>query len=257
MLQLVQVIMVFLLLMARNSLEQKQLFIYQKQFLQTLLDILKALERRLLHLGASTSQILDMYISMVQVLRLLDSSDLLLDYAAQPIRKYLLKRKDTVRKIVSSLTDSKDSELHGELRKGGSLEYGADSDDEDGGPGKDWQPKKKNKDLVVSRLPSGQDVLAMLVSIYGSTDLFVSEYRSILAEKLFSNVNYISDTEVATLELLKIRFGEESLHNCEVMLRDLEDSKRINNAIASYLEKNKSEEVEEAHEGAHGVHKQL
>ena len=77
----------------------------------------------------------------------------------------------------------------------------------------------------------------MLVSIYGTTDLFVSEYRSILAEKLFSNISYFSDNEVATLELLKIRFGEESLHNCEVMLRDLEDSKRVNNAISSYLEK--------------------
>ena len=29
------------------------------------------------------------------------------------------------------------------------------------------------------------------------------------------------------------RFGEESLHSCEVMLKDIEDSKRINNAIQS------------------------
>ena len=202
-------------------------------------------ECRLLHIGASTSQILDMYISMVRVLRILDNSDLILDYITQPVKKYLHKRKDTVRKIVSSLTDSKDSELYGELRKGGSLEYGADSDDEDGGPGKDWMPKKRNEELVVSRVPSGQDVLAMLVSIYGSTDLFVAEYRSILAEKLFANVSYYSDAEVATLELLKIRFGEESLHNCEVMLRDLEDSKRVNNATASHLEKNKPQDDEE------------
>lgn len=27
------------------------------------------------------------------------------------------------------------------------------------------------------------------------------------------------------------RFGEESLHSCEVMLKDMEDSKRANNAI--------------------------
>jgi len=29
------------------------------------------------------------------------------------------------------------------------------------------------------------------------------------------------------------RFGEESLHSCEVMLKDVEDSKRINNSIHS------------------------
>jgi hypothetical protein len=35
------------------------------------------------------------------------------------------------------------------------------------------------------------------------------------------------------------RFGEEPLHSCEVMLRDIEESKRVNNAIAFDLDKNK------------------
>lgn len=33
------------------------------------------------------------------------------------------------------------------------------------------------------------------------------------------------------LYVVSIRFGEESLHSCEVMLKDIEDSKRVNNAI--------------------------
>jgi anaphase-promoting complex subunit 2 len=77
----------------------------------------------------------------------------------------------------------------------------------------------------------------MLVSIYGSTDLFVNEYRSMLAEKLSTNASYHADSEHEIFELLKIRFGEESLQSCEVMLRDLEDSKRVNNSIASYKTK--------------------
>ena len=32
------------------------------------------------------------------------------------------------------------------------------------------------------------------------------------------------------------RFGEETLHSCEVMLKDIEDSKRLNNAIQSKLQ---------------------
>jgi hypothetical protein len=100
---------------------------------------------------------------------------------------------------------------------------------------------------------SGLDILALLVSIYGSSDLFIVEYRSLLAEKLLANLKYLTEQEVANLELLKIRsnstlfslliyinvcmyvfrFGEESLHSCEVMLKDIEDSKRINNAIQS------------------------
>ncbi|EKX53498.1 hypothetical protein GUITHDRAFT_101196 [Guillardia theta CCMP2712] len=39
--------------------------------------------------------------------------------------------------------------------------------------------------------------------------------------------SYQIDKELHNLELLKIRFGEGSLHNCEVMLKDLGDSKRL------------------------------
>jgi hypothetical protein len=95
------------------------------------------------------------------------------------------------------------------------------------GPGENWEPRKRDPDLIEHGL-SGLDVLALLVSIYGSTDLFVNEYRSLLADKLLNNLCYNTDVEVETLELLKIRFGEEPLHSCEVMLRDIEDSKRIN-----------------------------
>ena len=37
------------------------------------------------------------------------------------------------------------------------------------------------------------------------------------------------------LYLCEVRFGEESLHSCEVMLKDIEDSRRANNAVHSEL----------------------
>lgn len=37
--------------------------------------------------------------------------------------------------------------------------------------------------------------------------------------------------EVKNLELLKLRFGETSLHHCEIMLRDVEESKRLNKRV--------------------------
>jgi anaphase-promoting complex subunit 2 len=194
----------------------------------------KAVCRRLLHSGASTTQILDMYVTMIRALRVVDPSDLLLNFLAVPVREYLLSRKETVRCIVESLTNGKDSDLHSELRRGGSLEYGADSDDEDGGPGQDWTPVRRSPDLPeFGSGARGIDVLALLVSLYGSTDVFVSEYRTLLAGKLLANLSYYSDHEVATLELLKIRFGEEPLHSCEVMLRDLEESRRTNFTVHS------------------------
>ena len=36
----------------------------------------------------------------------------------------------------------------------------------------------------------------MLVNVYGSTDLFVSEYRTLLADRLLSSFNYDTEKEV-------------------------------------------------------------
>lgn len=58
-----------------------------------------------------------------------------------------------------------------------------------------------------------------------------------LADKLLQNLEYNTDRDVQTLELLKLRFGEDSLQQCEIMVRDVEDSKRINLNIRSTLEK--------------------
>lgn len=165
----------------------------------------KTLCRRLLHPGASTSQILDMYVSMIRALRVLDSSDLLLNYVAAPVRVYLKNRRDTVQCIVSSLSLGKESDLHSELKRGGSLEYGQDEDYEDPMCAENWEPRKRNPELSETG-HSGLDVLALLVSIYGSTDVFVSEYRNQLAEKLLvQSTQHLIDNEVMTLEHLKKR----------------------------------------------------
>ena len=40
----------------------------------------------------------------------------------------------------------------------------------------------------------------MLVNIYGSKDLFVSEYRTLLADRILSSFNYDTEKEVNTPE---------------------------------------------------------
>ncbi len=51
-----------------------------------------------------------MYISTIKALRLLDPTDLLLDYAAAPIRSYLKHRKDTIRCVVAGLMEGNQAE---------------------------------------------------------------------------------------------------------------------------------------------------
>ena len=51
------------------------------------------------------------YIHMVQGLRLLDPSGVVLEQVCTPVREYLKTREDTVRCIVASLTDDSSNEL--------------------------------------------------------------------------------------------------------------------------------------------------
>lgn len=55
--------------------------------------------------------------------------------------------------------------------------------------------------------------------------------RSLLSNRLLSQFTYETDKEIRNLELLKLRFGEAPLHQCEVMLKDISDSKRINTLL--------------------------
>jgi len=48
------------------------------------------------------------------------------------------------------------------------------------------------------------DVLGMIVGIIGSKDHLVHEYQTMLAEKLLNKSDYDIDSELRTLELLKV-----------------------------------------------------
>lgn len=76
----------------------------------------------------------------------------------------------------------------------------------------------------------------MVVDIYGSKKLFVTEYRQLLAERLLNQLDFDPEKEIRNLELLKLRFDESLLHTCEVMLKDISDSKRINAHIHNEAE---------------------
>ena len=48
-----------------------------------------------------------------------------------------------------------------------------------------------------------------------------------LSDRLLSLIDYETLKESEILELLKRRFGEQSLQNCQIMIKDMKDSNRI------------------------------
>lgn len=50
------------------------------------------------------------------------------------------------------------------------------------------------------------DIISMLVNIYGSKDVFITEYRTILADRILSQFSYDTEREIRYLEHLKVRW---------------------------------------------------
>ncbi|KAI4472859.1 hypothetical protein M0802_016461 [Mischocyttarus mexicanus] len=202
----------------------------RKVLIETLQEALKT---RLLHPGVNTPDILTAYIAAIKALRQLDSTGVLLETVTEPIKVYLRSREDTVRCVVSGLLDDSPSDLADELVKGESLQLDDGSADEENEDWEKWVPDPVDADPAKSTQRRMSDIISMLVNVYGSQDLFVNEYRTLLADRLLSQLNYHTEREIRHLELLKRRFGENQLHYCEVMLKDVYDSKRIDGNIQS------------------------
>ena len=98
------------------------------------------LSNRLLHPGAATLAILQGYISIIRAFAFLDPKGVLLDRVAQPIRRFLLEREDTVAVVVGGLLATPEdassevlTDLAIEMDKVASLDKEKEMDD-----GLDW-----------------------------------------------------------------------------------------------------------------------
>ncbi|XP_061119242.1 anaphase-promoting complex subunit 2 isoform X2 [Conger conger] len=201
---------------------------------QLLTSLKSAFETRLLHPGVLTSDIITVYISAIKALRELDPSMVILQVACQPIRKYLRTRDNTVRQIIGSLTGDVDGciDLANELSRADPVTLETQDSEDEGSDPEEWTPDPTDAltDKTGSKRRSS-DIISLLVSIYGSKEIFIDEYRTVLADRLLHQLNYNTAREIRNVELLKLRFGESHMHLCEVMLKDVADSRRINTNI--------------------------
>lgn len=217
---------------SRPAIDDLKFCLEKIDFRSSLIKVIKhSLETRLLHPGVDTQDILTAYVAAIKTIRHLDGSGVLLETVTEPVKEYLRSRVDTVRCVVTSLTEEGPTDLADELAKSENMKNDSSSN-EDMNNWKQWNPDpidaNSNKDLKTSR---SADIISMVIDIYGSKELFVNEYRNLLGERLLSQMEFNLEKEIRTLELLKLRFGESFLHSCEVMLKDIADSKRINSHI--------------------------
>ncbi|KAJ3286366.1 Anaphase-promoting complex subunit 2 [Rhizoclosmatium sp. JEL0117] len=185
----------------------------------------RIISRRLLHLGAQTSDIVSIFVSSIKCLNFLDPTGDLLSSISMLIRNYLRTRPDSMRSVINILTgDAKDSD---------------DMDLENSTISNTFSDILlrngfKGKVLRDQQLPA--DITTSLVKIFDSPDVFIKEFQTLLGDRLISRSDYETDRELKNLELLKKHFSEAGLHQCEVMIKDLMDSKRINTNICNNMD---------------------
>ena len=208
-------------------------------------SFINVLQTRLLQPGASTVEILQLYISIIRAFRRLDPKGVLLDRIARVIRRSLRDRDDTVKVIVSGLlsdtTDSNGESLPPDPETLTELALELNKHDEDSNlsatdldwDNMDWVPDPIDAapDYMKSK---NTDVIGSLISLFDSKDMFVKEFQAALADRLLKK-QADHDQEVSVLEHLKLRFGSSSLQACEVMMRDMLDSRKVNNVIRTDL----------------------
>eukprot|EP00794_Sanderia_malayensis_P015618 gene15618-17192_t len=206
----------------------------------------EAFTTRLLQPAVNTVDILTQYISTIRALRALDPAGVILENVCGPLREYLRSRDDTIRCIIMSLTDQESgTDLSEELIGSEPVPIDAIEQIESDSDGEDWTPEPVDANLdLSSKSQRTADIINILVNIYGSKDMFVSEYRTLLADRLLNNYSYDITNERRYLELLKRRFGESHLHFCDIMLKDVQDSQRMNSHIKEQMKKKQRDSIE-------------
>ncbi|KAL6800304.1 hypothetical protein J3E68DRAFT_269478 [Trichoderma sp. SZMC 28012] len=202
------------------------------------------LQARLLHPGRSTLDILQTYISMIRTFHALDHSKVLLDRVVPALKLCLWNRDDAIRIVVTGLLANPNT-AHTEENQGKLVElavilnetsqqHQGRADDEDlGWNDMSWVPDPVDAGVNYKR-PKNEDIIGTLISALGLQDVFIKEFQVIVAERLLSKQTSFKQ-EIKVLGLLKKRFGEAALQNCDVMIRDIVDSKRVDSVLRRNL----------------------
>ena len=200
--------------------------------------------RRLLQPGAATADQVLHYVNTVKALRWIDPYGLLLESVSEPVRQYWRQnRGDALRCVVETLAAPGGEALF-ELEAsgvdatqlGGGIAADDDKEEEEEDAQAPWQPEPLDAPLRLhasircggaARRPRNADLLSRLIHMVGSREAFVAEYQQCLSERLVGRLQVPYEEALQQVEMLKVRFGDAALSRCEMMLKDVSDSRRL------------------------------
>lgn len=192
------------------------------------------IQRRLLHAGASTSEILSIYVNVIPAFKALDSRGVLLEKVAIPIRSYLRAREDTVAIIAASFLADTDGSSHANPADADKVCHDITLEVANSTLSENPDTKMLNWDdmnWVPDPIDAGpdykasrsEDIIAYILGLFEQEE-FIKEVTTVLAQHLLHSTDpeYVKATKL--IGLFKSRLDASKLQAAEVMLRDMQDS---------------------------------
>ena len=202
---------------------------------------IKQVQQRILHAGATTVEVLSIYVNVIHAFKLLDARGVLLDKVAGPLRGYLRSRDDTVSVIAASFLA--DVDANGNLSAEGDdkvcvdIAKAAQSSSLEDAPsdrGLDWDDMDWVPDPIDAgsnhKFNKSEDVLSYILGLFDQED-FIKEVTNVLAQHLLHATDPEFAKETRLVELFKSRFDASKLQAAEVMLKDMRDSVMLQKRI--------------------------
>ena len=191
---------------------------------------LRSCEDKLLQPGPETADIINFYASTMKVFLKIDPDGVLLDKIARPIRLYLRGRDDFVHVLMQGILGSERNKFLAENFTAIIDAPSIPDEDEDEFEDLDWTPNPIDADPTY-RKQRTHDIIGSLINIHENKDVFIKELQIIFAERFLGRENYNVQDEELDLGALRLRFGENNLHMCEIMLQDIHQSQILQREI--------------------------
>ncbi|KAI8971233.1 hypothetical protein BDB01DRAFT_811821 [Pilobolus umbonatus] len=185
------------------------------------------LKERLLHQGASAINILQQYILCLQCLALIDPSCNIIPPVIELVENYTKTARNDIGPGVVEM-----------IRNPGEYDL-TPTDDLHIYVFQPWEvdrneapPSREDKPAQLRRLQRKMaDMRAMLMSACYSLKDFIKYYTNELGKALLKIKNYDAENEFRMLEMLKRNFPPGSFTRCDIMLKDVEASRRLDKNI--------------------------
>jgi anaphase-promoting complex subunit 2 len=202
---------------------------------------IRQVQQRILHAGATTVEVLSIYVNVIHAFKLLDARGVLLDKVAGPLRSYLRSRDDTVSVIAASFLADIDAD--GNLSGDGDDKVCVDIaraaqtsslEDSPSDRGLNWDDMEWIPDPIdagsSNKYNKSEDVLSYVLGLFDQED-FIKEVTNVLAQHLLHATDPEFAKETRLVELFKSRFDPSKLQAAEVMLKDMRDSVMLQKRI--------------------------